>query len=268
MTLSPHDGALFFQLMWKLQYYVNQKLGFNKNVSTVEEYTNLPTKKKLEARNALWERPELIETFVQENPHNLPAAELEIISKWKGCTLGSYFILRHLKKGSIFIGNDNQVYSVQGILDPLDEIMPSYALPQMVKAILLPFKGQIIYDGLLEGYSVHFGGGIRSGLNETYTAAKAKGRILDTLEPELAAAKPVKPQKDIRPQLKELQQAMKPLKGNSPVQNAALSLARAGVDLTIVDAENPSSDEIETQVRKIRKAANRLLNLMDILEED
>lgn len=268
MTLSPQDGAQYFQLMWKLQYYVNQKLGFNKNISSEQEYAQLPTKKKLAARNALWEHPELIQAFVQENPHNLPAVELEIIGKWKGSIQGSFFILRHLKKGSIFIGNDNQVYAVHGILDPLDEIMPPYALPQMVKAILLPFKGQIIYDGLLEGYSVHFGGGIRSGLNETYTAAKLKGRIIVTLEPELALAKPVKPQKDIRPQLQELQQSLNPLKGNSPVQTAALNIARAGIDLALVEAENPSSSEIETQVRKIRKAANRLLKLMDVLEED
>ena len=32
MTLSPTDGNLFYELMWKLQYYVNQKLGFHENV--------------------------------------------------------------------------------------------------------------------------------------------------------------------------------------------------------------------------------------------
>jgi len=46
MTLSPNDGKLFFELMWKLQYYVNQKRGFHKNTSSLEEYTDLPTKRK------------------------------------------------------------------------------------------------------------------------------------------------------------------------------------------------------------------------------
>jgi len=73
MTLSPNDGKSFFVLMWKLQYYVNQKRGFHKNISSLEEYANLPTKKKTAARDELWKTPELIESYAQENPDALPA---------------------------------------------------------------------------------------------------------------------------------------------------------------------------------------------------
>ena len=83
--------------------------------------------------------------------------------------------MRHLKKGSIFISRDDQVYVVHGIQDPLEEVIPSYALPQMVEAVLLPFKGMIIYDGLLSGYNVHFGSGIRSNLeSHIYCCQKQK----------------------------------------------------------------------------------------------
>ena len=73
MTLPPNDAKLFFELMWKLQYYVNQKYGFHKNISSMEEYANLPTKQKMKARDELWKTPELIEAYVQENPDALPA---------------------------------------------------------------------------------------------------------------------------------------------------------------------------------------------------
>lgn len=270
MTLLPEDGKLFFELMWKLQYYVNQKQGFYKNISSRDEYADLPTEKKLKARDALWEHPELIEAYVQENPDALPPEELEIVRKWKGFVKGSFFLLRHLKKGSIFIGGEgDQVYSVQGIQDALDEMIPSYALPQMVIAILLPFKGQIIYDGLLQGYSIHIGGGIRSNLNHTYTVAKQKDRILTTLEPDLAPPKIIKPKKISVPQLKELTASMAKIKGDSPLQNSALTLARLCLGLSIADAEGTfTPDEIEAQARKIVKASSRLLNLLDILEED
>lgn len=43
MTLSPNDGKLFFELMWKLQYYVNQKRSFHKNISSLEEYADTST---------------------------------------------------------------------------------------------------------------------------------------------------------------------------------------------------------------------------------
>jgi hypothetical protein len=95
----------------------------------------------------------------------------------------------------------------------LDEVMPSYALPQMVLAILLPFKGQIIYDGLLQGYNIHIGGGICSNLNHTYTVAKQKDRIITTLEPELAVLKITKPKKSALPQLKELTEIILKVKG-------------------------------------------------------
>lgn len=269
MTLKPEDGKLFFELMWKLQYYVNQKNGFYKEIVSFDEYAGLPTEKKLKARDALWEHPELIEAYVQENPDALLPEELGIIQKWKGFVKGSFFILRHLKKGSIFIGDDNQVYSVQGIQDALDELIPSYALPQMVIAVLLSFKGQIIYDGLLQGYRIHIGGGIRSNLDYTYTVAKQKDRIITTLEPELTVPKIIKPKKNALPQLKELNTAMAKLKGDGPLQSSAFNLARLCLELSIADAEGKfTPNEIEAQARKIVKASSRLINLLDIMKED
>lgn len=268
MTLAPNDGKLFYKLMWKLQYYVNQKHGFHKNISSMEEYANLPTKQKMKARDELWKTPEIIEAYAQENPDALPDEELAIIRKWKGFIKGSFFILRHLKKGSIFI-KDDRVYAVQGIQDPLDEVIPSYTLPQMVEAILLPFKGQIIYDGLLAGYSIHFGGGIRGNLTHDYTVAKQKNRIITTLEPELATAQIIKPKKNIAPQLKELSAALAKLKSDSPLQNSALALARASLELSVADAQGTlAPDELNTQARKIFKTSKRLLNLLDIMDEE
>ena len=206
---------------------------------------------------------------MQENPDTLPAEELEIVRKWKEFIKGSFFILRHLKKGSIFIGNNDRVYAVHGIQDPLDEVIPSYALPQMVETILLPFKGQIIYDGLLAGYSVHFGGGIRSDINHTYKVAKQKDRIITTLEPDLATPVIIKPKKNIAPQLKDLSAALTKLKSDSPLQNSALALAHVSIELSLADAQGTlASDEIDARARKIFKTSKRLLNLLDIMEEE
>jgi hypothetical protein len=269
MTLLPEDGKLFFELMWKLQYYVNRKSGLHKNITSFDEYANLSTEKKLKARDALWEHPELIEAYVQENPDVLPLEELEIIRKWKSFVKGSFFLLRHLKKGSIFIGDDNQVYSVHGIQDQLEEVIPSYALPLMVEAILLPFKGRIIYDGLLQSYSVVIGGGIKSDLDHAYTVAKHKDRIITTLEPELATPKIIKPKKHALPQLKELAETMSKVKGDGSLQNSALTLARLCLEISIADAEGKfAQDDIESHAQKIVKASNRLLKLLDIMEED
>lgn len=267
MTLQPSDGKLFFELMWKLQYYVNQKHGFHKDIRAFEEYASLDTKKKLKARDELWKDPDLILAYIRENPDRLPAEELQIIERWARFVKGSFFIFRHLKKGSIFI-KDETVYSVHGIQDPLEDVMPSYVLPQMVDAVLLPFKGQIVYDGLLMGYSVHFGGGIRSELNTTYNIAKQKSRIITTLEPELVPPVIVKPGKNIAPRLKEISDLLAKLKGNNTLQNSAIKLARLSAEAALMDEQGfQAPGETGKQADKIFKASKRLLNLLDMMAE-
>jgi hypothetical protein len=268
MTLSSEDGRLFFALMWKLQYFVNRKRGFHKNIASLEDYAMLPTEMKLKARDELWKDSSLVEAYAQENPDALSPEELEIVRKWNNPVKGSFFILRHLKKGSIFI-KDEQVYSVHGIQDPLEEVIPSYALPQMVEAVLLPFKGRIIYDGLLSGYSIHFGSGIRSTLERAYSAAKVRDRIVTTFEPELAIPSRVKPKKNIAPQLEQVSDALAKLKSDSPLQKAALALARASIELSLLDSEKAlAPGEVTAQARKIIKTSNRLLSLLDIMDEE
>ena len=51
----------------------------------------------------------------------------------------------------------------------------------MLQAVLLPFKGQIVYDGFLLPYRIFFGAGIRRSLNDEYQAAKARYGIITSL---------------------------------------------------------------------------------------
>ena len=149
MNLSPEDASLFFNLMWGLQRYVNQHHHILKDISSFQEYAKLTTEKKFKVRTALWKSPQLIDAYLEENPEALSPEELDIVRKWKGFIKDRFLILRHLKKYSIFIGNKNNVYGVLGVNQNIDEIIPDYALPIMSEAVLLPFKGRIIYDGLL-----------------------------------------------------------------------------------------------------------------------
>lgn len=263
MFLRPDDGQLFLELMWKLQYFVNLKRRIIRNIAP-PDYVHLPGEERMKVRNALWEHPELIDAYVQENPDALPEETLEIVRKWRGFIQGTFFLFRHLKKGSIFIGGEgNQVYSVQGVTQPLEEIMPSEILPQMVQAVLLPFKGCIVYDGLLTSYPVRFGGGIRSNLNRDYSTAKRKERIITTLEEVPEAAAPRQSRKNIAPQVEEVMQGMARLKGDSPLQKSALALAQLGLEVAASDARGSLTEErLRSQERKLRRTATRLLNLL------
>jgi len=265
MTLTPQEGTQFYELMWNLQYFVKQKLDLLNKVASRDEFAKLPTKEKMKVRDSLWEHPELIATYCNENPDHINEDSLEIIRRWQRFLKGSFFIFRHLKKGTIFIGDNDQVYSVHGIQDPLEEIIPAYALPQMVQAVLLPFKGLIIYDGLLAGYNVHFGGGIRGNLKNAYDIAKTKNLINTSLEPEYAPPEPVIPAINLLPKLQNLSADAATLKGDSPLQKAALNLVRTCLELLIADSQR-KTDDVESLSRKTRNSANRLVKLLDIIE--
>ena len=54
MKLSEEDAKLFFDLMWGLQYFVNQKYKINHNIKSLAEYAGCSTEEKLEVREVLY----------------------------------------------------------------------------------------------------------------------------------------------------------------------------------------------------------------------
>jgi hypothetical protein len=270
MKLSTEDADLFFKLMWGLQFYVNRERQILPHVGSVTAYAELPTADKLKVRDVLWENPELIDAYVAKNPDGLPAKELEIIQKWKRFVSGTFQIFRFLKKHTIFIGAGSQVYGVLGLYDSVEEVVYGRRPPIMVEAVLLPFKGKIVYDGLLSGYNIFFGGGIRSDLNEEYMAAKQNDRIIITLEPDLAKpARPTReePGRDWRPELDDLVQRAGKIKGGPPVQSSAFNLLRASAKLAQAAARSPDDlDELWNLERRVRAALTRLQTVLDRAE--
>jgi len=269
MKLSTEDAALFFKLMGRLQFYVNQQHQILSDAGSVEDYADLPPTERVQVRNVLWENPELIDAYVAENPHDLPDDELNIVRKWKRSVAGTFHIFRYLKKHAIFIG-DEQVYGVLALYDSLEEMLYGRRLPIMVQAVLLPFKGKIVYDGTLNFYNIYFGGGIRSRLKEEYMAAKQNSRIITTLEPELAqSARQArkKPGKDWRSEVDNLVKMTGKMKGGPPISSSAFSLLRASAELAQAAVHNPDDlDGLWKLERRARTALTRLQTALDRAE--
>jgi hypothetical protein len=268
MILSPTDAQLFYKLMWGVQFYCNQQTGALKDVTSTDAYVRLSSEKKIRVRDLLWKRPALMDDYIQANPDAFSESELEILRGWRRQFLkGTFYILRHLKKGTIFIGDQNKVYSVSGLVTPLDEIVPGYALPQLAETVLLPFKEVIVYDGLFSGYNLIIGGNIRADLKRVYQVAKHKERIITSLD---LASKPAALQARPRtssliPKLAELTSQLAAVKGDTTTQNAALSLTRASLDLAVASA---SGEDMAQHRRRVRKASTRLDNLLEFEEEE
>jgi len=262
--LSPADAGLFFRLLWALQSYANRRLGLLPGITSPEQYARVPSEEKLAVRQALWDQPDLLEAFVAGNPARLSPEDLQITQSWQRRVSGNFYILRFLKRQAIFLsaGQDARLYGVLGLYDDLAAVMLGQPLPIMVKAVLLPFKGRIIYDGLLQPYPVTFGSGIRGELNEVYQRAKQQDAIVEALEPEAPARPPAKRPKrrDWRPLLDSVVATTEQLRqADTAVQTRAFGVLKASARLAQAAARDPDDlDELDALARRTVTALRQL----------
>ena len=271
MNLSQEDAELFFKLMWRLHFYVNHQCLILPNIQSLEDYATQPETNKIKVRDVLWTRLDLIDTYIQSNPDGLSAEELAIIAGWRRVVVGSFQIFRHLKKYTVLIGEQSQVYGISGLSVSMEDIFYGRPLPILVQAALLPFRGQIVYDGFLQSYNVFFGGGIRGRLKEEYMAAQQNGRIITTLEPERAFVASVaaksKPHKDWVPVVDEIVKASDSLRGGPPLQSAAFALLRVSAQVAQLAVGRPdATDEMWPMGVQVKKALTRLQRVLERAE--
>jgi hypothetical protein len=183
MQLSHDECRLFYKLHPALMCYANQKLKtLPDQPADPAEFYALEPEKRVQVRDALHAKPDLIDQFVADNPFGLAPEELAIVRSWKRAVVGSFYIFRYLKGYTVFLSSQKvpKAYGVLALADPFEDLIGPY-LPRLIQTVLLPFKGRIVYDGLLSGHNITFGGGIKRMLNEEYKKAKADFGIITSL---------------------------------------------------------------------------------------
>lgn len=264
MVLSENDARLFYRLMWPLQFFVNQRLQLLPDCPTEEAYQKLGPEQKIKVRDALYQNIDLIDEFVKENPVGFNAEELKIVQSFRQFVAGEFFIERYLAKHAIFI-KDRTVYAVLGLFDPFDLIIGRERLPAYVKAVLLPFKGRIIADGLLQPSQIFFGSGIAGDLREKYLIAKQNHRIVESLEPDMRLASKKSPQllaKDWRANIDALRVAAQELKvgaGTPAIQGAVFNLVKTSLEMAHVSVHDAEDlEQLWEQARKTERALRKV----------
>ena len=182
MLLSPADSDLFFKLHRALMHFANQQLNIVPDIASPDQFSSLPHETRQEVCTALLDRMDMIELFVEQNRAKLTADEIDIVLSWRHLVAGRFYVFRQLKKYMVFLAADDPpvAYGVVALTEPFEDLIGTY-LPVMVDAVLLPFKGMVIYDGLLNGYNITFGGGIKRSMNNSYREAKQRLDIVTCL---------------------------------------------------------------------------------------
>jgi hypothetical protein len=255
--------------MWAVQFYVNRRQQILPGVKSVEAYRKLPAEDKMKVRAALYQHPEWLDEFAAENPEGLSPEELQIVRGWKHHVSGDFYIARFLKRHAIFVSaKGSRAYAVLGLYEPLEDVLGGWPAPVYVQAVLLPFKGVIIYDGLLMSHNIYFGPGIRGDLNETYQRAKQNGMILESLEPgapTLRRSKPKKPARDWGPALDHIVEATEQLRqAETTIQTRAFSLLKASARLAQAAVRTPDDlDALYHLGRNVSRALKQMETALD-----
>jgi hypothetical protein len=199
MLPTPQDVELFFRLHRTLMFFVNQRLKVTPiKVASPEEFAALSPEVRLKVRDSLNTNLDLIESFTAENPARLSDDELDIVRSWRHLVTGKFYVFRELKKYTVFLSTTSPAiaYGVLALSQPFEDLIGPY-LPVLTQTVLLPFKGMLVYDGLMSSYNISFGPGIRRNLNQDFKEAKARHGIITSLPmsatplpPKMPKAKP------------------------------------------------------------------------------
>jgi Domain of unknown function (DUF6398) len=195
MLLDPQDVELFFRLHRALMFFVNQRLKVIPNkLATPDEFAALSPEVRVKVRDAFNANVDLIQSFVDENPAHLPDDELGIVRSWRHFIHGKFYVFRKLAKYTVFLSTTSPAiaYGVLALSQPFEELIGPY-LPVLTQTVLLPFKGVIVYDGLMSSYNISFGPGIRRSLNESFKGAKARYGIVTSLPMSATSLPPKTP---------------------------------------------------------------------------
>ena len=182
MQIGEDEGRLFYHLFVGLQMLVNRRFGVVAPVASFKDFMELTVEERLKVRDVLYDHPECFDEFLREADLSASEDAAELVVGWRDHRIsGTFFVFRHLKKHTVFLSSEDpaRAFGVLGLADPLERMVP-YP-PIMLKATLLPFRDQIIYDGFLVGLALSFGGGMRRELNDSYREAKARFGIITAL---------------------------------------------------------------------------------------
>jgi hypothetical protein len=179
MTLEPEEREAFFRNWISLLAFVNDRYNLVENFGHPNSPVGIKPETTLKIKTKLWENVKIIDEYI-ESVWDLPRYDLQILKGWKKKIEGTFIIIRHLKKYSVFM-NDDLLYGVIGISAPIFEVYPGELLPMVVETVLIPFGDRIIYDSIFNGYNVHIGPNMRRDFNEQYSEIKRKKGIISTL---------------------------------------------------------------------------------------
>lgn len=179
MRLTENEYFRFLRIHLSLIHFTGIHEGLISRNMSLEAFKDVDVETKIPARDALYDNPKYFDKFVQENPYHLTHEDLKIVSGFKNFIKGQFWVLKYLKKHTVFFDGDF-AYGVLALNDPFEWFFGDN-LPRLVQTALLPFEGKIVYDGITKSNNIIIGDNMTSTLMSEYTVSKAKYGLITKL---------------------------------------------------------------------------------------
>ena len=168
--LSKKDADLFYKLYFGLLQYTNEKYNIRPSYNVVKKKKINPSD-LTELVDKFWKcKDTIIDEFCSDNPYSFSKDELDIIVGFKKGFRNNFIIVGFTKEYTILMYLD-KAYMIKGITSNIDETFSYTNIPSFVETSIMPFKGHLIYDGLLYGYPIDFGPNFSYVVNKEYSKA-------------------------------------------------------------------------------------------------
>jgi len=179
MKLNDEENVKYSEIHTKLIYYVGRKENLIPTSTSFEEFMDYSPEEKFPIRNALYDNIHLLDDYIKEHTESLSEEDKSIIQEFEHFKRGTFYVVKLTKKYAHFLGG-KYVYGVYALNDPF-QMFWGNNVPVMIQAVLLPFKGKIIYDGLISSYPIRFGRGIKNNIKNDYALSEGKYGIITEL---------------------------------------------------------------------------------------
>ena len=154
--LSKKDAKLFYKIYFGLLEFTNKKYKINSYIKIYNHNGINPFEIK-DIVDKYWENKDVITLeFCLANPYKFSKEELNITSEFKKGIRSMFIISRYELEYTAFMEKD-KIYMVKGLNDNIDNIISHNKLPHVAITSIIPFKGILVYDGMLLGIGVKMG---------------------------------------------------------------------------------------------------------------
>lgn len=107
MKLPPDQVERFYSIWVPLLHYVNEQRHLVEPFPPHPREAILPVENVQKLRDALWADDALRERFIELNPFGFSSADLSLLESWRYRVAGNFFVMRYLKKYTVFLSGES-----------------------------------------------------------------------------------------------------------------------------------------------------------------